>query len=74
MKNCGEDPDKLCAMIENIADHYQVRKFYIFHPNKQQAQLFHFFVVFFVCLFGSLLVLIYLFNFFFFFFASLLLL
>ena len=24
MKNCGEDPDKLRALIENIADHYQV--------------------------------------------------
>ena len=24
MKNCGEDPDKLCALIMNIADHYQV--------------------------------------------------
>ena len=24
MKNCDEDPDKLRALIENIADHYQV--------------------------------------------------
>ena len=24
MKNCGEDPDKLCALNMNIADHYQV--------------------------------------------------
>ena len=23
-KNCGEDPDKLCALIMNRADHYQV--------------------------------------------------
>ena len=51
MKNCGADPDKLCALIENIADHYQVRKFYTFHPNKQRAQSF-------VCLFVSLLVFI----------------
>ena len=54
MKNCGEDPDKLCALIENIADHYQVCKFYTFHPNKQRAQSFHLFV----CLFVSLLVFI----------------
>ena len=66
MKNCGEDPDKLCAMIENIADHYQVRKFYIFHPNKQQAQLFHFFVCLFVCLFPCLCLFLYLYFFFFF--------
>ena len=46
MKNCGEGPDKLCALIENIADHYQVRKFYTFHPNKQRAQSFHFFCLF----------------------------
>ena len=24
MKNCDEDPEKLHALIENIADHYQV--------------------------------------------------
>ena len=24
MKNCGEAPDKSCALIMNIADHYQV--------------------------------------------------
>ena len=24
MKSCGEDPEKLCALIMNIADHYQV--------------------------------------------------
>ena len=27
MKNCGEHQDKLCALIECTADHYQVHKF-----------------------------------------------
>ena len=49
MKKCGEDQDKLCALTDNIADHYQVR-IIILHPNTQQKHLLHSFV----CLFPYL--------------------